>query len=148
MNRAKLLERLVEHEDLRLFVYDDATGKPLKKGDTLKGYPTIGIGRELSKTGLTRGEAFMLADNDIIEMTRRLEGLAVWGTLNDTRQRVLANMAFNLGFAGLMKFRNMLRALEDGDYETAAEEMLCSRWAGQVKGRAQRLAKMMRTGEG
>jgi lysozyme len=135
VNRAKLLEQLIEDEGCELFPYKDSLGKL-----------TIGIGRCIEVKGISRQEALMMADNDIIEVVRRLEGLAVWGTLNDTRQRVLANMAFNLGFAGLLKFKNMLRALEDGDYETAAEEMLCSRWAGQVKGRAQRLAKMMRTG--
>lgn len=137
MNRAKLLEQLIEDEGCELKPYRDTLGKT-----------TIGIGRNLDDKGITRTEALMMADNDIIEVERRLEGLAVWGTLNDTRQRVLASMCFNLGFKGLLKFRRMLQALEDGDYEGAAEEMLCSLWARQVKGRAQRLAKMMRTGEG
>lgn len=135
MNRAKLLDQLIEHEGCELKPYRDTVGKW-----------TIGVGRNLDDKGLSRAEAMMLASNDIVEVERRLEGLAVWSTLDDTRQRVLADMAFNLGFVGLMKFRNMLAALEAGDYETAADAMLASRWAGQVKGRAQRLARMMRTG--
>ena len=38
----------------------------------------------------------------------------------------------------------MVRA---GDYELAAENMLKSKWAGQVHGRALELALQMRTGE-
>jgi lysozyme len=40
----------------------------------------------------------------------------------------------------------MLAALEQGDYETAAKEMLDSKWARQVGDRANRLAKMMEDG--
>jgi lysozyme len=135
MNRAKLLEQLVEHEGCELKPYRDTSGKW-----------TIGIGRNLDDKGISRREALMMASNDIAEIEPQLEALAVWSTLTDARQRVLADMAFNLGFRGLMKFARMLKALESGDYEAAADEMLASRWAGQVKGRAQTLARMMRTG--
>ena len=40
----------------------------------------------------------------------------------------------------------MIEALKVQDYERAAVEMLDSKWAGQVKGRATRLAQQMRTG--
>ena len=41
----------------------------------------------------------------------------------------------------------MLAAVEEGDYKKAAKEMLDSKWAFQVKGRAVELAKIMETGE-
>jgi lysozyme len=49
-----LQKLLIKHEDLRLFAYDDATGKPLKPGDTLKGHVSIGIGRNLEGYGRLR----------------------------------------------------------------------------------------------
>ena len=55
-------------------------------------------------------------------------------------------MAFNLGVQGLLKFRNTLGMVRDGDYDGAARGMLASLWARQVKGRATRLADQMRTG--
>ena len=58
--------------------------------------------------------------------------------------RVLANMAFNLGIHGLLKFVRTLNAIERGNYDEAASHMLASKWAGQVGQRAQRLAAMMR----
>lgn len=61
------------------------------------------------------------------------------------RQRVLVNMAFNLGMTGLLGFKTTLLAMEQGRYEDAAR-MLRSRWAGQVGVRAERLSEMMRTG--
>ena len=66
--------------------------------------------------------------------------------LNDVRQRVFVNMTFNLGSTRLAMFKKFLAAVEARDYETAAEEMLDSKWAEQVKGRADRLADMMRSG--
>ena len=56
-------------------------------------------------------------------------------------------MAFNLGVGGLFKFRRMITALERGDFDAAANEMVDSAWYWQVGRRAQRLTKMMRTGE-
>ena len=55
-------------------------------------------------------------------------------------------MAFNLGVPRLCKFKNMWAAIHEKDFDTAAEEMLDSRWAEQVKGRATELAEMMKTG--
>ena len=52
-------------------------------------------------------------------------------------------MAFNLGETRLRGFRKMWAALEEGNYATAAAEMLDSKWATQVKGRARDLAQLM-----
>ena len=51
----------------------------------------------------------------------------------------MANMGFNLGLTRLLQFKKFLAAMEKGDYETAAIEMMDSRWAVQVKGRSTRL---------
>jgi lysozyme len=88
----------------------------------------------------------MLANTDMIEKEALLERLAFWPKLNDTRQRVLCEMAFQMGFGGLSLFRKMLAAIEAEDFSTAADEMLSSLWARQTPGRAEQLARMMRTG--
>ena len=46
-----------------------------------------------------------------------------------------------------MGFKKMLAALDKADYKTASKEMLNSKWATQVKSRAQFLAKIMETGK-
>lgn len=59
-------------------------------------------------------------------------------------QRALANMAYQLGVSGVLRFRKMLQALRDGDREKAADEALDSVWATQTPERAQRVAWFIR----
>jgi lysozyme len=67
--------------------------------------------------------------------------------LDPVRRAVILDMIFNLGLPRLLGFKKMLAALREGDFEKAAIEMVDSKWAGQVKGRADTLARMMRTGK-
>ncbi|WP_211826833.1 glycoside hydrolase family protein [Kistimonas asteriae] len=132
-----LVDTLIRHEGLRRFPYRDSVGKL-----------TIGIGRNLDDMGLTEEEARCLLANDIRRVKDELNRCFPWiADLDRVRQEVLINMAFNLGLPRLCTFRNMLTALRDGDYLRAADEMLDSRWAEQVEGRAHELAEMMCRGE-
>ncbi len=142
-----LAELLRREEGLRLTVYDDATGKPLTPGMTLTGHPTIGIGRCLDRKGLTTAEAAMLLENDIAEIREQLAQALPWVTaLSEARQTVLQAMTFQLGLAGLLKFRATLSAIQRGDFAAAADGMLASLWARQTPARARRMAEMMRAG--
>lgn len=133
MDKKKLQEELIYDEGAKAKVYND----PL-------GVPTIGVGRNLRDKGLSKDEILFLLSNDIDEIIVQLDNfLPWWKNLSDARQRVLANMAFNLGINGLLKFKNTLALIEAQKYEAAAEGMLHSLWARQVGNRAQRLARMM-----
>jgi lysozyme len=59
-------------------------------------------------------------------------------------ENILVNMAFNLGATRLRKFKKMLAAIEAGDYNTAADEMIDSKWYNQVGRRSRRLVARMR----
>jgi len=59
-------------------------------------------------------------------------------------QRALGNMCYNLGINGVLGFKKMLAALQDGDRELAAVEALDSTWATQVPNRARRVTDLMR----
>lgn len=108
---------------------------------------SIGIGRNLTDVGLSASEINFLFKNDVTRVVADLDThLSWWGFLDDTRQRVLANMCFNLGITRLLGFHNFLEAAQVGKWEEAAEEMLKSEWARQVGPRAVRLSTMMRTG--
>lgn len=131
-----LIDQLILHEGLRLKLYFD----PL-------GVPTLGVGRNLRDTGITHEEAMYLLKNDVARVLTALEnGMPFFPRLSELRQRVLIDMAINLGPAGVLSFYRMVDALGDGDYQQAAREMLASKWAHQVKGRAVRLASWMETG--
>ena len=138
MNLTKLEDQLILHEGMVLDMYRDSVG-----------IWTIGIGRNLEHVGLrTEAEARYLLRSDIVAIRSELERSVPWvGDLDEVRQRVLLDMAFNLGVAGLRRFEKTLRLVANGHYGRAAQEMLRSRWADQVGQRAKTLSKMMATGK-
>lgn len=115
------------------------------------GYLTIGVGRLIDKRkggGITEDESAYLLRNDIMTRMVALDKRLPWiKKLDDARQGVLLNMAFQLGVAGLLNFRNTLAKIEAGDYDGAAANMLKSKWASQTPNRAKRMAEQMRTGQ-
>lgn len=149
MDTHRVIEQLKRHEGLRLTVYDDATGRPVAKGDTLQGNPTIGVGRLLTDgRGLSTAEVEMLLENDIKVVVDDLNrNVPWWNQLSEARQAVLINMCFNMGWPRLSLFEKMLYALEIYDYETAADEMIDSLWYDQVGLRGLELSEQLRTGQ-
>lgn len=124
---------LVRDEGERLKPYTDTRGKF-----------TIGVGRDLTDVGITRAESRLLLEHDLASHLADLERtLPYWLRLDETRQRVLLEMCFNLGLAGVLGFRQMLTAVQGGQHAVAAAAMRDSRWADQVGARAERLAVLM-----
>jgi lysozyme len=108
---------------------------------------TIGFGRNLEDCGISKAEGELLLGNDVDSKAAELDrALPWWRELDGVRQRVLLNMAFNLGLAKLLGFRNTLAAVRERRFEDAARGMEASLWYKQVGERARRLAAMMRTG--
>jgi lysozyme len=137
IDRQVMIRQLRLHEGERLKPYRCTAGKL-----------TIGVGRNLEDRGITAAESAMLLANDIAAVERDLQRALPWVTkLDEVRQRVLLDMAFNLGIVGLLNFKRTLAAVQAGQYQQAATMMLDSRWAGQVGKRAERLSRMMATGK-
>jgi lysozyme len=134
-----------------LYVYDDATGKPIVKGSVVKGYPTVGIGILLDKDkggGLRPEESEFIFRNRLKLLDAELTDRLPWiSKLDPARKGVLINMAFQMGVAGLLGFKNTLAMIEAGRYQDAAKAMLQSKWATQTPARAQRLSNQMATGQ-
>jgi lysozyme len=137
MTWPKLEQDLIRDEGLELNPYKDSVGKL-----------TIGVGRNLSDNGISEDEAIAMLRTDIARATTDAKSLfRNFDSLSEVRQRVLVNMAFNMGRKRLSSFRKMREAVESGRYQQAATEMVDSRWYKQVGIRAVRLEYMMRTGE-
>ena len=84
----------------------------------------------------------------LIKLQAQLRGALSWfDDMDDVRQRVLANMAYNMGITGLLGFKKALAACERKDYDAAADEIADSDAARELPDRYQRLIIMMRTGE-
>lgn len=105
--------------------------------------------RDMKINGITKEEAIMLLNNDIYLADADLRAKVKWydGAPEELKS-VLINMTFNMGIGnskkGLLSFRNTLWYMGAGEYEKAAENMLKSKWARQVKDRAERLAERVR----
>lgn len=147
MTVSLLISELTRDESFRQFCYDDATGTAVKPGTLVKGHVTVGIGRALDVRGITPDEAKYLLTNDINSFFLGLQQRYVWfNNLDDVRQRVMCNLAFNMGLDGIAKFHEMLEYIADGRYGLAASAMEDSIWFHQVGARAVRLVDAMRTG--
>lgn len=151
MSEALTVTGIAHDDELLLAQLSRDEGRVLHAYQDHLGFWTIGIGRLIDKRrggGISAKEADYLCSNDVAEVLAGLDDkLPWWRSLDPPRQRVLANMAFNLGVAGLLKFRNTLAAVQRGDWPAARRGMLASLWARQVGTRAQRLAHTMLTGE-
>ncbi len=137
MNLIKLIDQLSIDEGRKPRIYTDSVGKL-----------TIGVGRNLSDRALFEDEIDLMLANDIKLVAKQLDdNLPWWRQMTDARQNCLANMAFNLGIHGLLGFAQTLDMMKAGRYDAAAAGMMNSKWAKQVKQRANRLAAIMRSGE-
>lgn len=121
-------------------------------------YPTYGYGvkigdkyEPLPKITITEPEAA----KKLISLTEANEKTCLnnpdlyrcYFHLNDARKAILLSIAYQIGIYGLLKFKNMLGALERADYSAAADEMLNSLAARQTPARWKRNAEQMRSGE-
>jgi lysozyme len=114
------------------------------------GFWTIGIGILIDKRkggGLRPEESEFIFRNRLklldAELSKRIPWIA---RLDPARKGVLINMAFQMGVAGLLGFKNTLSMVESGRYRDAAKGMLESKWATQTPARANRLSRQMETG--
>jgi lysozyme len=126
----KLLESILKHEGFR--------AKPYQ---CTEGVWTIGHGI----TSITYDESKHIVQGRIASIRKSIlanrEHLL---NCPDEVLNVLTEMAFQMGIAGLMNFKNTLSALENEDYITASEEMLDSKWAIQTPERAKQMSNIIR----
>lgn len=129
-----LVSMLEKHEGLRLRPYQDSVG-----------VWTIGFGHNLNVPISVAAARQILADDIAVAHALAQEIVPNFAHLSPNRQRVLVDMAFNLGNR-LKRFKRMLAAVDQHDWDAAAYEMKNSQWARQVGRRADHLADMMRNG--
>ena len=139
MDRNKLIKEIIFDEGYKTETYEDHLG-----------FLTLGVGHlvldtdpEFGKpvgTPVSEERIRDCLNKDIDTVCNELDrNLHWWRGLNDNKQRVMVNMGFNLGYPRLSKFKNFLAAMQKNDFETAAIEMMDSKWATQVGKRAERL---------
>ncbi len=125
-------------------------GKPnLRAYQDEEGVWTAGYGRNLQAMTITPECAENWIQEDIYTAYLEAKKFNEYNLLDtDARQNAFIELVFNLGATRLRGFVHMLAYISAQVWDKAAEELLASKWAGQVKkDRAQRLASMLRTGE-
>lgn len=136
-----MVAQLTPEEGLRLHVYDDATGQPIVAGYTVKGNPTIGIGRNLAGYGITKEEAQYLCVNNITICEDQLDNaLPWWRDLSPLRQMQMVDLCFNMGIDVLLQFHEFLGAMQAGQWQAAVEDLKASLWWTQVGERGPAIA--------
>ena len=120
-----------------------------------EGYPTFGIGHMVNESDMEYSwpVGTPVEDQRILDVFHQDCDIAYSdacalvlnfaGQAPDA-QRVLVNMAFNLGRNRLSKFKNMLKAVNEGNYLVAANEMINSKWYSQVGRRSKELVDIMK----
>jgi len=141
-------ENMRRWEKCALFVYDDGyfPPKPVVPGHTMKGHPTVGWGRALDTCGVTQLEADRMMELDLDRAQAAASGFTWFHKLNEVRQAVIMVMCENEGPGGVAQFKDMIAAIEAGDFAMAAACMVDSKWEKQVGARAHELAGMMAHG--
>jgi lysozyme len=152
----RLTAQLLLDEGRRLKIYAD-TAKPPKL--------TGGVGHNFSDRpvpGIKPYVGMVLTSRQIDDLYYIDRREAIFGVstripfamaLAPARFDALANMAYNLGIGGLLKFKHLLAAMERGDWPGAVRELDDSIWSHQVDdgiggriGRADRIAQLIITG--
>jgi len=120
-----------------------------------EGYPTFGVGHLVTEADpeYTWPIGTPVEDERILSAFHDdytdayTDACAIFLNLDsqpNTVIRVCVNMAFNLGRPRLSQFKNMIKAVNEGNYKKAADEMVDSRWYHQVGRRSQELVELMR----
>lgn len=122
-------------------------GKSLKLYKDSLGLYTIGYGRLLdpSMGGISDDEALYLLDNDIAKAHVACGAYPWFAKLSDAREAAMLDLMFNMGPKRLAGFVKFLTAMSKEDWNTAADELMNSKWYGQVGKRGPEIVALIRS---
>lgn len=113
----------------------------------------IGFGHDITKigcdnypNGITYAQAEALLESDLAIVKQNCAQEFPWILgLDEIRQEVIWEMAFQLGVGGVAQFKDMIAAIRQQDWDAAAQAMLDSVWHKETPGRCEELAALMFT---
>jgi lysozyme len=141
MNYDKLVESVKKHEGYRDVVYRDTLNKR-----------TVGFGHLCVEDHWEDGKKYdkeyleKILKEDLQYAINQGEGMCKDLKISDDAKFLIIEMIFQLGSAGVQKFRRMWSALEEDppNYFEAHVQMLDSRWAKQTPERATEMSEQMK----
>lgn len=152
LDQAKAL--ITKHEGVRASPYKDSLGIPtigigfnMTRPDARARLAQVGLTSWAPPIHLTDDQIQQLLALDLADCAADVKDVVVgFDALSDNRKCVLCDMRFNLGPMRFRAFAHMISAVNDGNFNEAADQMLASVWASQVGHRATEDAEMMRVG--
>jgi lysozyme len=142
MSKESLKEKIKMHEGFRSMIYlDSLNKKTIGFGHLIVHEDNFVEGKEYSHHELTElfNKDFEKGWDSMINFCE-VNNLR---SISDTAKEILCEMIFQMGYSGVGKFKNMIKALQNRDYKLASTEMLDSRWAKQTPNRAKELSDHM-----
>lgn len=122
-------------------------GKKLKPYKCPAGFLSIGFGTNI-EIGIDEIESEFLLVHRFKKVIFEVQKKLPWiKDIDIPRQNVLFDMGYNLGVAGLLKFENTLRLVQETNFSSAAKSMKKSRWYRQTGRRGRILVEQMKTGK-
>jgi lysozyme len=129
-----LLEKIKHHEGFVGHVYK-----------CTEGFDTIGYGFAIKDLEMPEHIAEELLILKLEKLQKNANSRFKWlEDMPQEVQEVVINMCYQLGINGVSKFRKAISAMQEGDWEEAADEMLDSLWARQTPNRAKELSDIVR----
>ena len=142
-----LKESIKIHEGFRSSVYLCPTG-----------HPTVGYGFRVADLSadelalnagavepMSKEVAEKILEIKIKKFKKQVYNALPWLTYAPMDiQDALCEMAYQMGVAGLLGFKNTLAMIKERKYTQAAENMLKSKWATQTPKRAREIANLVR----
>ncbi len=144
--RLSAMEWTKKHEGEEYVPYKDTLGNWTVGYGHLLGGPDWG--GDKNKV-YTQAEIDKFFDEDFGSHAEAARNIPGFEDLDPVQQGALEELSFNMGPAWYKKFPKMMAALERGDTATATEELLESRWKGQVgENRSSNIANRLQFGQG
>jgi len=106
---------------------------------------SIGYGTNLTH-GISKEEALYLLQFRLIRLRHRLDNLDWFNKLNPVRQVAIIDLAYNIGYTGLLTFKDMIWCIKNKYYKAASNRLLDSLYAKQTKSRAKYIAFLIKHG--
>ena len=147
MNKDAIKEWIEGWENRKPHVYPDPAGHPtigvgfnLDRADAPQKIAALGLDYSDVRAGqvtLSDEQINQLFDADVDQAIADAKSIVSnFDTIPENKQKVVVDMVFNLGAAGFSGFHKTIQAIENKDWQTAAQEMQNSRWYSQVGARA------------
>jgi len=98
-------------------------------------------------TYITEQESEYIVQQRVYHILSHLYSTYDWMIkLSENRKIAIISMVYQLGFTGFSKFKKMIKAIEEENWEKAKKEGLDSKWAKQTPERAKRQMEMLLRG--